>query len=465
MLPTTALHARLADALGPLVATSGNLEGDPLAYDDAEANADLAGISDAVLRHDRAIERPVDDSVVRGIAGTMVTLRLARGFAPAQLPLGGSSLASVRDSIVALGGHQKAACAFWNGEQAALGPFVGDLDSLAIRRRYVEQLAALRALFGIAESATITCDAHPDYFTTRLAAELARDDQRVIHVQHHHAHIVAAMLEHHLLDRRVLGVAWDGTGWGPDGTIWGGEFLESSAGEFQRRARLRPLLLPGGETAIRQPWRTTAWLLRASRSDGEALARRWLGESRCRQFAPLGERPWPGIWTSSIGRLFDAVAMLVLPESSLPQGVVEYEGQAAVLLEDLAEQARDVADPGAYPLPLVAAQVPELDWRPLIAAVAEDRLRGIAASVMARRFHEALAEAIGAVGARFPALPIALGGGVFQNRWLVERVVEWGERAGRLVVFPAKIPPNDGGLAAGQLVVAMAQCASQQTCV
>jgi len=465
LLPTTALHARLADELGPLVATSGNLESSPLEYQDAAARATLSCVADALLVHDRPIERPIDDSVVRAIAGKTITMRLARGLAPASLPLTDALPAASRESIVALGGHQKAACAVWNGEQAVLGPYVGDLDSVDTRQRYVEQLASLQALYGVAAPSAIACDLHPDYFTTRLARERMPDGRRVIGVQHHHAHIAATMLEHRLLDRRVLGIAWDGTGWGPDGTIWGGEFLECSAADFSRRARLRPLLLPGGELAIRQPWRTAAWLLRESRTDGAALARDWLGESRWRQFAPLGARPWPGIWTSSIGRLFDAVATLILPEASLPDGIVEYEGQAAMLLEGLVEWNDDIDELRGYPLPLIDAALCELDWRPLVDAVAEDRRQGVAPRAMARRFHAALIAGVGAVAERFPGLPMVLGGGVFQNRWLVERLVAWANDVQRFLVFPATIPPNDGGLAAGQLVVALADREGKRLCV
>ncbi|MBL9122663.1 MAG: carbamoyltransferase HypF, partial [Planctomycetaceae bacterium] len=223
MLPATGAHALIARGCGlPLVVTSGNHDGEPLEYQPQSAEAALASVADAWLHHDREVLRPIDDSVVRIIAGRRATIRLARGLAPLRLEVPATL------PVVALGGHQKAAIALCNGGQAALGPHVGDLESEGTRARYAHQFHALAQLYE-ADFTQVAHDLHPEYFTTRWAAELGLPRCAV---QHHHAHVVAGMIEAGWLDRRVLGVAWDGTGYGPDGTIWGGEFLVATVREF-----------------------------------------------------------------------------------------------------------------------------------------------------------------------------------------------------------------------------------------
>lgn len=471
MLPTTALHAALADAVGPLVITSGNDEGTPLVVDVEDAARRLAAIADCFLHHDRRIVRPIDDSVVRVIAGRPVTIRLARGFAPGPLAIPRETGVRVPESVVALGAHQKSAVALWNGAQAILGPHVGELDAVETRERYVEQLDALRSLYRVDQGAILCCDRHPNYFTSRLGRERTSPPAPLFTVLHHHAHIAAAMLEHEWLDSSALGVAWDGTGWGEDSTVWGGEISSCTATGLKRVGRLRPLLLPGGELAIRQPWRTALWMVRECREDGRELAATLFGADRVRQLAPLGDGPWPGIYTSSIGRLFDAAAAIILPADSLLDGVVPYEGAAAMLLEAYAWQADQATDAAPYPFPLldhrqsVASWLEELDWRPLFAALVADRLAGVEPPVMARRFHETLVAGLAAAAQHFRALRIALGGGVFQNRWLVERLARWADERRLPLIFPAALPPNDGGIAAGQLAVTLSRIAERRPCV
>ena len=257
MLPTTALHAQISRQFErPLVCTSGNRDGDPLVYDVRSAERELSGVADLWLHHDRPIERPIDDSVVRVIAGRQVTIRLARGLAPLPLALAGDR------PLVALGGHQKAAIAWWNGEQSGLGPHIGDLETLGARERFLEQYRGIEQLYRFAPAA-YAHDRHPDYFTTRWP-----EDRRLpgIGVQHHHAHVAAGMLEHGWLEEPVLGVAFDGTGYGDDGTIWGGEFfLAEHPARMRRVAHLRPFILPGGEAAIREPWRVRCERVAAGR--------------------------------------------------------------------------------------------------------------------------------------------------------------------------------------------------------
>jgi hydrogenase maturation protein HypF len=439
MLPTTPLHDELVRRFGrALVVTSGNGEGDPLAFDPATVRHELAGIADLWLDHDRPIVRPVDDSVVRVIAGRVTTVRLARGLAPLPLEL------SARP-MLALGGHQKAAIALCNGAQSILAPHVGDLETESTRARYLDHVQATCALYGAAPELAV-CDQHPDYFTTRWAGQQATP---VMAVQHHHAHVAAAMLERGWLDRQVLGVAWDGTGCGPDGTIWGGEFLLATAADFRRVACLRPFALPGGEMAVRQPWRVAVALVYQALGAESAASLRFAGvtASQVEQIVRLLAMSymWPA--TSSAGRLFDAVAALTLDVAA-----VQFEGQAAMLLEAACEPGSG----GTYPLPLAPGEPAMLDWRPLVRGVLADRRAGISPRTIAMRFHRALAQGIVAITEQFPALPVALCGGCFQNRVLTELVVERLAGAAHLAT-PNVIPSGDGGLAAGQLAVAAAR--------
>jgi hydrogenase maturation protein HypF len=437
MLPTTPLHWLLLRKVGrPLVCTSGNREGDPLDYNVAAAEERLRDICDLFLHHDRPIERAIHDSVVRVIAGNVVTIRLARGLAPLPLDLPGAP------STLAVGGHLKGAAAWSNGAQAVLGPHIGDLEGLAARERFVSQIADWQALYRF-EPEQLVCDMHPDYFTTEWAAV---EQPRVRQVQHHHAHVVAGMLEHGWLDRTVLGTAWDGTGFGTDRTIWGGEFLICTARSFERFARLRPFRLPGGEAAIHQPWRVALSILRdvLDRDDlmrtgaiaaGEALRREMLKIIDLPQFSPL---------TTSAGRLFDAAAALILGAER-----ADFDGQRAMQLEAAADRGAT----GHYEFPLREGKILELDWRPLVAGILVDRERGVPPAVMAMRFHRSMAEGIVAVCCRRSKLPLVLGGGVFQNRLLTELVSELWTNGSRPLGLPGLIPPNDGGLAAGQLAV------------
>lgn len=438
MLPTTPLHALLAEAVGrPLVCTSANQEGEPLEYEPDAAQRRLAGIADMWLHHDRPISRPIDDSVVRVIAESVVTFRLARGLAP--LPLD----CTLARPTLALGGHLKASLAWNNGCQSVLGPHVGDLDGLTARERFVAIHADSQGLYRFAPTTTVH-DLHPDYFTTRYAEQ---QPTLRLPVQHHFAHVAAGMLEHGLLDRRVLGIAWDGTGYGTDGTIWGGEFLMvEGARRFDRVAHLRPFPLPGGESAVHEPVRTAVAIL-ADAVGGEQLLHEGinrLNRTQIAQLLKLCASPRLSVWTTSAGRLFDAAAALILGIDR-----VDFEGQAAMMLESSVDRSAI----GSYSLPLVAEHPAELDWRPLFSRLWSDRRAGVAPGVMAMRFHRALAEGLTAVIRRHPGVPVVLCGGVFQNRLLTELVVELSNDSRRLML-PGRIPPNDGGLAAGQLAIA-----------
>ena len=441
MLPATPLHDRLARATGrPLVVTSGNVEGEPLAFDLDAAQRELSNVADVWLHHDRPIVRPIDDSVVRVVAGRAATVRLARGLAPLSLNL------ETRHRVVALGGHQKAAIALTGGAQAVLGPHVGDLETEASRRRYIHHVEQMCRLYDV-EPQWLVHDEHPEYFTTQWAAQ---QPVATMAVQHHHAHVVAGMLQRGWLDRTVLGVAWDGTGYGPDGTIWGGEFLIATAAEYRRVGWLRPFSLPGAQTAVRQPWRVAVALV-ADTLGLEAAAKLQFDGVAARQveqLACLAQKRHLCPQTSSAGRLFDAVAALVLNVTRS-----DFEGQPAMMLE----AACDRSAAGQYELTCHPTEPSVLDWRPLVRGVLADLHLGAAPGAIAMRFHRTAALGISAMAQRFPELPVVLGGGCFQNRVLAELVAERLEASRRPVETPGVIPTNDGGLAAGQLAVAVAR--------
>lgn len=435
LLPTTPLHwLLLNETHAPLVCTSGNLEGAPIVYDADQAFAELVSIADVFLEHDRPIERPIDDSVVRVMGDRTVTLRAARGLTPLPLTLESET------SLVALGGQQKSAIALSNRVQAVLGPHIGDLETIATRQRFVEHSAELRELFSVPASHWVG-DLHPDYFGTRWAQE---QRQSFVQVQHHHAHIVAGMLEHDWLDRQVLGVAFDGTGYGSDGTIWGGELLVANAGDFTRLGNLRTFPLPGGARAVQEPWRVATALVRDACGEQQASQLKFAaGDSR--SLMAILQKPHLSPITSSVGRLFDGVAALVLGIER-----VEFESQAAMMLE----AACDGTDKGRYQIAIRRGNTITLDWRPLIRQLLADRDAGVTVGAMAMRFHRGLADVIIEVASCHPTLPVVLGGGVFQNRVLVELLIAAFDNRNQPCGFPGSIPPGDGGLAAGQLAIA-----------
>lgn len=448
LLPTTPLHSLLIDAVGgPIVCTSANVESNPLIYESEDARINLIGIADLLLEHDRPITLPIDDSVVRVIASRPVTLRLGRGYAPLPLQLDSDHC------LIATGGHQKAAFALSNGRQTVLGPHTGELESVETIRRYQQQSAVYSDIYGI-RSADAACDQHPDYFTTQWAEN---QSSNVTRIQHHHAHIVAGMLENNWLSQEVIGVAFDGTGYGPDDTIWGGEFLLSTNTQFERVGSLRPFLLAGGERAVREPWRAATALVRDAIND-DAAAKLNIGSGKCRSLLPVLSNPKLSVTTTSAGRLFDGVAALTLGIERC-----EFEGQAAMQLESACDQS----EKGQYSIPIVDGPCRQLDWRPLIRQILSDSAASEPPGNIAMRFHRGLAEAIIKLCASYSPLAAVLGGGVFQNRVLVELLAEGFEKSGQPLGLPGVIPPNDGGLAAGQIAIAsaLAQQWSNEKCV
>ena len=448
MLPYSPLHHLLLQRLGfPVVCTSGNFSEEPMAIEPDEARRRLGTVADAFLHHDRPIARPVDDSVARVVDGRFVVTRRARGFAP--LPF---AVRTPLPTVRALGGHLKNSVAWSHGGQIIASQHVGDLDhplSLETLERTVRDYERLYDLHPVA----VACDLHPDYATTRLAEAAGLP---VIRVQHHHAHVASAMAEHDLAGE-VLGVAWDGTGLGTDGTVWGGEFLRATAAGFRRVARLRPFWLPGGEVAARQPWRAALGVLYELYGDAlwdldlppvaHAAQRRQVLESLFRAGSC-------SVRTSSAGRIFDAVAsLLALRQES------SYEAQAAMQLEQIAAPAAAAGYPFTVAEPRSEdTEAPvEVDWRPALAAMLADLRRGVAAPLVAGRFHRSMAAMIAAAAEWAGLERVVLTGGCFQNAVLLSLATSQLAARRFQVVTHHQVPPNDGGLAVGQALVAASQ--------
>lgn len=443
MLPYTPLHHLLCGAVGrPLVMTSGNLSGEPQVIGTAEAREKLGGFADAFVMHDRRIARRLDDSVERITPQGPMVLRRARGRVPGTLPLPEGFGAR---QVVACGGQMKAAICLVKNRQALLGHHLGELDEALTWEAYVQAGKDYAALFDHAPEA-VACDLHPGYRATRHAHGLGLP---VVEVQHHHAHLAACLGENGwpLDGGRVAGIVLDGTGLGSDGTVWGGELLLGDYKAFSREAYLRPVPLIGGDVAAREPWRNAVAQLDAAALGDVADALfpdRPLG--MLRQAAAQGVN---APLSSSAGRLFDAFAA-VLGFA----GAQSYEGEAAMGLETLALRAREPGE--GYPLDMAG---PMLDTAPLWARWREDRDRSVAQAEMAWRFHAGVAQGFAAAARRLvetgAAEAVALSGGCFQNALLLDLTVR--ALDGVTVLIHRKVPANDGGLALGQALVALAR--------
>jgi hydrogenase maturation protein HypF len=484
MLPYTPLHhLLLAKVGGPIVLTSGNISDEPIAYADDDALARLAGIADAFLTHDRAIHIRTDDSVVRPLRGRETLLRRSRGYAPEPLGLA----ARLPRPVLACGAELKNTFCLAAEDRAFVSQHIGDLENFETLRSFTEGIDHFRRLFDI-EPEVVAHDLHPEYLSTKYALEL--DGVELAGVQHHHAHIASCLADNGE-EGPVIGVAFDGTGFGTDGTIWGGEFLLADLACFERAGHLEPVPMPGGAAAIRQPWRMAAAYLDAAYGgeplpDRLAVAQRNAG--RWQEVAAMSRRGINAPPTSSAGRLFDAVAALLGIRDT-----INYEGQAAIELE----QRADPAERGAYPAAIetgppggqrvtgLAGEVTgsagtaggqgvagvagadgsagplRVRGADLMRAAAEELLAGTPPPVIAGRFHRGVAAAIvavcGELRERFGLGVVALSGGVFQNLLLLGQVVDLLEESGFRVLTHARVPPNDGGISLGQVAVAGAR--------
>ncbi|MCG3138587.1 MAG: Carbamoyltransferase HypF [Phycisphaerae bacterium] len=477
MLPYSPLHQLLLTELGrPVVATSGNISDEPLCYDEQEAVGRLGGIADLLLVHNRPIVRPVDDSVAQVVLDREMILRRARGYAPLPITIKGPS--DSRPTVLAVGAHLKNSVALALGNNVFISQHIGDLETTAAIEQHEATTYALLNLYDT-QPQLIACDLHPDYISTRLAHAYALAQPlagargsgatpgsrpTVQAVQHHYAHIVAAMAEHEL-DCPVLGISWDGTGYGTDGTLWGGEFLRCRYDGFERVGHLRPFSLPGGERAVREGWRCAVGLL--YEIGGEQRVRQYLQRAagfklREPELAILLEMLTKNInspRTSSAGRLFDAVAALIGIRQE-----THFEGQAAMELQFAMGVVDSAAAAAAYPFEIsnVSSGL-AVDWEKTIEALLNDYIMGVPAALLSLQFHETLARTMVAVAERIGETLVVLSGGCFQNRHLLERAVRLLQCAGFKVYWPQRVPPNDGGIALGQAVVARTIQSGPQT--
>ena len=451
MLPYTPLHHLLLAAVGrPIVLTSGNVSDEPITYLDAEALERLGGIADWFLVHDRPIHVRADDSVVRRFRGRELPLRRSRGFAPQPLGLPWP----FPRHVLACGAELKHTFCLARDGRAFISHHIGDLENYETFRSFTEGVEHFRRLFAV-EPEVVAHDLHPEYLSTKYAVEL--DGVELEGVQHHHAH-VAACLADNGEPGPVIGVAFDGLGFGADGTIWGGELLVADLEGFRRAGHLEVVPMPGGAAAIREPWRmAAAWLDAALGGQvPERLAVVGRNLDRWERVVALARSGTASPATSSAGRLFDAVAATLGVRDA-----VNYEGQAAVELEQLA----DPAEPGAYPARVAGAGGDGAPLRlagtDLVRSVVEELEAGVAAPLVAARFHNGLAGlTVAACRSLRDATGLetaALSGGVFQNLLLLERTVAGLERAGFRVLVHSRVPPNDGGISLGQAVVAGAR--------
>jgi len=498
MLPSNPVHHLLMGELGfPVVATSGNLRDEPLCTDELEAIERLSGLADFFLVHNRPIVRHVDDSIIRVMLGREMVLRRARGYAPLPVSIAVAvderGLNSIHQSepphvgcyptILAVGAHLKNAVALAVGGNVFLSQHIGDLETTQADEAFRRVIADFQKLYE-APTELIAADLHPDYLSTQFALErrppvrlplegagreragsetgapsagmeragAVPGAPRVVRVQHHMAHVLACLAENEMR-LPALGVAWDGTGYGTDGTIWGGEFFLATTDSVERVASLRPFRLPGGDAAVREPRRAALGML--SEMQGEALFERQdlppvaaFSAAELSLLKTMLERGLNSPVTSSMGRWFDAVAALL----NLRQ-TARFEGQAAM---DLEFAIAGLVTGKFYELPLVTRHaLCILDWAPVMTEIERDAQRGVFVGEIAAKFHNTLAEVIVAVARRFGLARVALSGGCFQNRYLLERTVARLRAEAFQPYWHQRVPTNDGGIALGQVVAAV----------
>lgn len=459
MLPYTPIHHLLftgSNAIGPLVMTSGNYGGEPICYLDDDVPERLGPLIDGILTHDRAIHVPCDDSVMRVTGAGLLPIRRARGYAPMPLSLGAVDPATgeradvAAPAILAVGGELKNAFCITNGRHAWMSQHIGDMENLETLHAFQRSVGQFQDLYDI-EPEIVVADTHPGYRSSGWARTNHGD--RVVEVQHHHAHVAAVMAEHGLIpSESVLGVAFDGTGDGTDGTIWGGELLIASALDATRVGHLRPIALPGGDAAIRHPWRVAlSHLSRAGITWNDALPPvRHGGEIETRLLERQLERNIACVPTTSMGRFFDALASLVGLRHE-----ASYEAQAAIEFEIAA-----AAWTGATPDMVFSLADPT----PMLETVCREVLRSTPTGSIARACHLAIADGVGRrvieLCNEHSLATVVLSGGVFQNALLAELLIERIDAAGLRVLTHSLVPPNDGGLALGQAFIAHARATS-----
>jgi hydrogenase maturation protein HypF len=459
MLPYTPLHHLLMKELGfPIIATSGNISDEPICIDEQEALVRLSGIADLFLVHNRPIVRHVDDSILRVVLGRELVLRRARGYAP--LPISCKNLAP---DILAVGGHLKNTIAVSVDNNIFISQHIGDLENRQASDAFQKVIQSFRRLYP-KQPVRVAADAHPDYVSTKFAKQCGLP---LVSIQHHFAHVAACMAENEI-DGRVLGISWDGTGYGLDGSVWGGEFLLTNANAFTRAASFRRFRLPGSALSVREPRRSALGVLHEMLGNGlleqkDLIPLRHFSNQEISVLIRMLQKGIHSPWTTSAGRLFDAVASL----TGLRQ-VLNYEGQAAMELEfavgseeteefypftvsdrELSEAERDEGYATLQALPGLL-----VDWEPLIRGILEDVRNKIPLARISKKFHNTLVEAIVAIARRVAEERVVLTGGCFQNKVLTEGAVRRLEAEGFRPYWHQRIPPNDGGIAPGQIAAA-----------
>ncbi|HTL15627.1 MAG TPA: Sua5/YciO/YrdC/YwlC family protein, partial [Patescibacteria group bacterium] len=460
MLPYTPLHHLLLSLLGfPIVATSGNLTDEPICIDEHEALQRLNGVADLFLVHNRPIVRHVDDSIVRVVAGREMVLRRARGYAPLPIELqikecnpapskaAQASADPEAKTMLAVGAHLKNTVGLGLGRNVFISQHIGDLETVKAYDAFERVAGDLQQLFD-APAALLVADSHPDYLSTKFARSAGVP---FMAVQHHVAHVLSCMAENHV-QPPVLGVAWDGTGYGLDGTVWGGEFFHIHEKGFERVAHFRQFRLPGGEQAVREARRSAAGMLfdTLGAAAFEQSEQPSIGAFSAAELSALSTMLARGInspLTSSAGRIFDAVASLTgLRQTS------RFEGQAAMELEFILEPK---PNEDAYELLIVDEADPAIvDWRPMIKELLADHQAGVSRAKMSLKFHNGLVESILNIAKGAGLERVVLSGGCFQNRYLTEASVRRLTKAGFRPYWHQRVPPNDGGICLGQVVAA-----------
>lgn len=447
MLPYTPLHHILMRDVGsPVVATSGNLSDEPICTNELDALKRLSTIADAFLVHNRPIVRHVDDSIVRVMLGRELVLRRARGYAPLPITLG----ASHESPVLAVGAHLKNTVAMTAGENVFMSQHIGDLETAESLTAFHAVINDFQKLYEV-QPHDIVCDMHPDYLSTKAAKGFGSN---ITEIQHHYAHVASCMAENQL-EGEVLGVSWDGTGYGLDGTVWGGEFLLTTPQSFERVAALRSFRLPGGEKAIKEPRRVALGLL-YELFGADLFARHDIASLQAFSTVDLNiirqmlAKDINSPLTSSAGRLFDAVASLI----GLRQKI-NFEGQAAMEMEFLAASntTEESYECQISKGKLRKDQKPlmEVDWTPMIEEILADLQSGIAQGIISTKFHNALTDSIVRVAMIIGKQRIVLSGGCFQNTYLTERTIVRLEQEGFRPYWHQRVPPNDGGISLGQI--------------
>jgi hydrogenase maturation protein HypF len=444
MLPYSPLHhLLLRGSLSTLVMTSGNVSDEPIAYKNEEAKNRLGKIANRFLFHDREIHVRCDDSVSRIFEGKPYILRRSRGYVP--FPV---KLCLPLEMILACGGELKNTFCLTRGHYAFVSHHIGDLENLETLSSFEEGIAHFKKLFFI-EPKAVVYDLHPDYLSTRYA--LSIPDIPKVGVQHHHAHVASCMAENGL-EGEIIGVALDGTGFGTDGTVWGGEFLKADLRDFRRVAHLKQVAMPGGWKAIKEPWRMAmAYLSEAFGDEARTLKIDFMKRVECQKWDILKrmiEKRINTPWTSSMGRFFDAVSSLLSIRDE-----VHYEGQAAIELEMMVEPGLD----GEYRFLLQKGKPTVIDTMEIIRGVVYDLLEGISPSRISEKFHRTIARMIidtcEALRSEEGLNRVVLSGGVFQNMTLLSLVTRGLRRSGFEVYTHHTVPPNDGGISLGQAVI------------